>query len=75
MRQIAETYVEVAHPLEDGGVVLLGLAQQGGLLVLRLQPELVSINLWIMILCLMAIGYRYGVENRGKLARPGLNLQ
>lgn len=29
-------YVEVAGPLQDGGIVLLGLAEQGGLLVLRL---------------------------------------
>lgn len=29
-------YVEVARPLQDGGIVLLGLAQKCGLLVLRL---------------------------------------
>lgn len=32
-----DAYVEVARPLQDGGIVLLGLAQQGGLLVLRLH--------------------------------------
>lgn len=30
------THVEVAQPLQNGGVVLLGLAQQSGLLVLGL---------------------------------------
>lgn len=33
------THVEVAHPLQDGGVILLGLAEQSGLLVLGLHSK------------------------------------
>lgn len=36
-RSVIETYVEVAHPLQDGGIILLGLAEQSGLLVLGLD--------------------------------------
>lgn len=37
-------YVEVARPLQDGGIVLLGLAQQCGLLVLRLLRVSASLS-------------------------------
>jgi len=39
-------YVEVAGPLQDGGIVLLGLAQQCGLLVLRLLRGSASLSRW-----------------------------
>jgi hypothetical protein len=49
---VSSAYVEEAHPLQDGSVVLLGLAQQGGLLILRL--ELMSALRAIMFTILLA---------------------
>lgn len=39
-RSDIETHVEVAHPLQNGGVVLLGLAEQSGLLILGLDTTI-----------------------------------
>lgn len=51
------THVEVAQPLEDGSVVLLGLAQQGGLLILRLYQGqyFVILSLGTCALCVITV--------------------
>lgn len=42
------THIEVAQPLQDGGIILLGLAQQGSLLVLGLNSSQLSCYLDIL---------------------------